>query len=327
MTLYKIMQHQQKGFNLRNVIAVYNCTCVLAAGYVVVGLVQEKIIDRGTFACNDGIKPVAACYRVSHLLWAFYIQKFWEFMDTWFFILRKSFRQVSFLHLFHHSSITVVVGMILPHDFCGDMYLPVFLNSFVHVLMYAHYLVTALGIRSWWREYLTSLQLIQFVLISTQSLYALYRGPDCGVPDWAKFLLIAYMCSMLLLFGNFFVRRYLIKSPGPVPDMCAGVIKENENGEETKVFDGSVVLGKDGKAKVDLGNYFAFVLTTVQQSQITLIYQLTPVGASMPELHVGTEAQGKGSTATFEIAGGKPGKKVSWSIVMKLTTLNKDKSE
>ena len=44
----------------------------------------------------------------------FYLQKFFEFFDTWFFVLRKSARQVSFLHLFHHSSITIVVGFILP---------------------------------------------------------------------------------------------------------------------------------------------------------------------------------------------------------------------
>jgi len=55
---------------------------------------------------------------------------------------------VTFLHLFHHSSITVVVGSILRYDYSGDMFLPILLNSVVHVLMYSHYFVTALGIKT-----------------------------------------------------------------------------------------------------------------------------------------------------------------------------------
>ena len=55
---------------------------------------------------------------------------------------------MTFLHLFHHSSITVVVGSILRYDYSGDMFLPILLNSVVHVLMYSHYFVTALGIKT-----------------------------------------------------------------------------------------------------------------------------------------------------------------------------------
>lgn len=57
-------------------------------------------------------------------------------------------QQVTFLHLFHHSSITLVVGSILRFDYSGDMFLPIVLNSIVHVLMYSHYFVTALGIKT-----------------------------------------------------------------------------------------------------------------------------------------------------------------------------------
>ena len=44
--------------------------------------------------------------------------------------------QVTFLHLFHHSSITFVVGSIVRFDYSGDMFLPILLNSIVHVLMH-----------------------------------------------------------------------------------------------------------------------------------------------------------------------------------------------
>ena len=39
------------------------------------------------------------------------------------------------------------MGSIIRYDFSGDMFLPILLNSIVHVLMYSHYLVTALGIK------------------------------------------------------------------------------------------------------------------------------------------------------------------------------------
>ena len=68
---------------------------------------------------------------MAFIFWVFYAQKYWEFLDTWLFILRKSYRQVTFLHLFHHSSITIVVGSIVRFDFSGDMYLPVLLNAMV----------------------------------------------------------------------------------------------------------------------------------------------------------------------------------------------------
>lgn len=49
-------------------------------------------------------------------------------------------------------------------DFNGDMYLPIMLNSIVHVLVYLHYVLAALGRQSWWSRYLTSLQLTQFLV-------------------------------------------------------------------------------------------------------------------------------------------------------------------
>lgn len=46
------------------------------------------------------------------------------------------------------------------------MYLPIMLNSIVHVLVYLNYVLTALGKQSWswWSRYLTQLQLAQFVV-------------------------------------------------------------------------------------------------------------------------------------------------------------------
>lgn len=36
--------------------------------------------------------------------------------------------QVSFLHIFHHASLTIVIGSLLPLHYGGDVYLPVLVN-------------------------------------------------------------------------------------------------------------------------------------------------------------------------------------------------------
>lgn len=211
--LYFFMQKKEKGFNvlLKPIIFYYNLLCVTLAGIVVVGIVGYWLkYGFHSFVCNKENRGVQG-HELAVVYWIFYIQKYVEFADTWFFLLRKSFRQVSFLHIFHHSSITFVVGLIIPHAFSGDMYLPILLNAIVHCVMYGYYAATSLGYKFWWKKYLTMMQLIQFCLISGQSFYAWFKGPRCGTPDFAKALLICYMFSMLYLFGQFFVGSYLNK--------------------------------------------------------------------------------------------------------------------
>lgn len=307
--LYQIMKNQEKKnapkLKLKSVLLVYNLTCILAAGYCAVMILLHKFRYPGRFACNDMLRDEPNAH-LPFVFWAFYAQKFWEFLDTWFFILRRSFRQVTFLHLFHHSSITFVVGCIVPYDYNGDMFLPILLNSIVHVLMYGHYFVTALGIKSWWSQYLTTMQLLQFMLISTQSYLAWSVGPSCGAPDWAKVLMILYMGSMLGLFGHFFFYKYVLRKPNQ--DIC-GVIK-NVEPPTRQVYSGVTKLDGNGKADIALPPWF---LPNQQPAGTNFSYQLTPIGAPMPSLHVSSEVDA--ATLKFSIAGGEPDCKVSWQMV------------
>jgi elongation of very long chain fatty acids protein 4 len=41
--------------------------------------------------------------QVAGALWWYFVSKGVEYLDTVFFILRKKFNQVSFLHVYHHS--------------------------------------------------------------------------------------------------------------------------------------------------------------------------------------------------------------------------------
>lgn len=76
-----------------------------------------------------------------------------------------------------------------------------------------------------------------------------------------------------------------------------------ESPDMKNVYDGLVVLDKQGEAWVALPNWF-------QALNSDFRYQLTAVGTPGPSLYVAEEV----SNNKFKIAGGKPGGKVSWQL-------------
>lgn len=76
-----------------------------------------------------------------------------------------------------------------------------------------------------------------------------------------------------------------------------------ESPDMMNVYNGNAVLGDDGAAWVELPEWFEALNRDFR-------YQLTPLGASAPELHVADEVAGN----RFRIAGGRPGQKVSWQV-------------
>jgi hypothetical protein len=76
-----------------------------------------------------------------------------------------------------------------------------------------------------------------------------------------------------------------------------------ESPDMLNVYNGNVVLDESGEAVVELPGWFESLNRDFR-------YQLTPIGAPGPELHVAGEI----SQGRFEIAGGKPGGKVSWQV-------------
>eukprot|EP00419_Tripos_fusus_P031665 CAMPEP_0172779560 /NCGR_PEP_ID=MMETSP1074-20121228/202481_1 /TAXON_ID=2916 /ORGANISM="Ceratium fusus, Strain PA161109" /LENGTH=405 /DNA_ID=CAMNT_0013616523 /DNA_START=491 /DNA_END=1708 /DNA_ORIENTATION=- len=321
LMLYRVMKTRSEPLRCRpfkTILLAYNFICVLLAGYVVWGI-GTKLLSPSPykFVCNKTVLPGSAddvngdAAFMAHVFWVFYAQKFWEFLDTWFFIMRKSFRQVTFLHVFHHCSIDIVVGLILPFEFNGDMYLPIFLNALVHVLMYSHYLVSAMGLSTPWKPYLTSMQLLQFVIIASQSTISLSRGDTCGGPYFGKLLMVAYMGSMLILFGNFFLRSYILKTPSPSSE---GVVKRFEPLQVTRSHTGRVQLDAAGCARVPVPAAFG-----AGTADGIIHYQLTPIGKAMPNLYISREP--KEADCSFGIAGGVACMPVSWTVTTVVTLL------
>eukprot|EP00752_Nemacystus_decipiens_P010947 g9729.t1 len=362
--LYLRMLKRKKPVRLRALMLGYNTLNVCISLFVACSLLYFKITSRGFvdgggvggdvsalspggvggvggFVCNP-LRTDVQGQRVARVFAVFYLQKYLELVDTFLFVLRRSFRQVTFFHLFHHCSITVIVGSVLPFDFNGDMYLPIMLNSIVHVLVYLHYVLTALGKPSWswWSRHLTRLQLAQFVVILVQSATAFYRGPSCGSPDFVKVVLLLYMTSLLGLFALFFAKRSILGSDDP--GMC-GVIKsletepathkDTDNGGSHVVakgrewgeaestggqgagaatgagagtgaaWHGNVLLDERGMAEVRLPAGFV----GEPPAGVTYSYQLTPLGVPMPGLFVSEEISPKTSGTSVGSSNGGGG--------------------
>ncbi len=159
------------------------------------------------------LQPVNFSYDHDELVmvqlcsWYFYC-KFFEFLDTVFFVLRKKMDQVTVLHIIHHTIMPAFswLGLRFLPTGHGTFFLPV--NSFVHVIMYSYYLLSAMGPKYqkyiWWKKHLTTIQMIQFVSVFIHTIQLFFNG--CDYP-----LIIAYILCMnatlfMALFSNFYIQ-------------------------------------------------------------------------------------------------------------------------
>lgn len=146
---------------------------------------------------------------LSFILYVFYISKVLDFMDTFFIIAEKRWKQLSFLHVYHHTSIFLFYWLNAHVSYDGDIYLTIVLNGLIHTMMYTYYFITLHTKDVWWKSALTMGQMIQFIMMNAQAGYLLYFG--CA--SFPRNVLIAYavyIFSLLLLFANFFVMSYIV---------------------------------------------------------------------------------------------------------------------
>lgn len=74
---------------------------------------------------------------MAKILYIFYLSKILEFGDTVIMALKKNYHQISFLHVYHHSSIFCVWWVIVYFAPGGESYFSAALNSGIHVFMCA----------------------------------------------------------------------------------------------------------------------------------------------------------------------------------------------
>lgn len=175
-------------------------------------MTKEKLYD---FQCltvlpiDHSMKSLdrAVCY-------AYYINKVLDLTDTIFFVLRKSYKQITALHLIHHIYMVLAnYFLIRLYGYGGHFIVILFLNTIVHVLMYGYYYVSSqrpgLKQNPWFKKYVTIVQLIQFVLCFGHSAWT-YAQPDCAVPRWNIYLVLFMTSWMFVMFTKFYMHAYVL---------------------------------------------------------------------------------------------------------------------
>ncbi|TIB33607.1 hypothetical protein E3P86_02965 [Wallemia ichthyophaga] len=144
-----------------------------------------------------------------------YYFKYIELIDTVFLVLKK--KPLAFLHVFHHAA-TAALCYTQLEGRTAVSWVVISLNLAVHVLMYYYYYATAGGARIWWKKYLTTMQITQFIIDIFIVYFATYQHygyrwgwphvGDCTGSRFAAFCGCGLLTSYLFLFIAFYVKTY-----------------------------------------------------------------------------------------------------------------------
>ncbi|XP_057434034.1 elongation of fatty acids protein 3-like [Lotus japonicus] len=162
---------------------------------------------RFTICFPPGTKPNGPLFFWAYI---FYLSKLLEFLDTLLIILSRSIRRLTFLHVYHHSTVLLMCYLWLR---TSQSLFPIALltNSSVHVIMYGYYFLTAVGSRPKWKRAVTDCQIVQFLFSFAVSGVMLYYhfSDDAGCSGMSGWCFNAlFNASLFALFLDFHLKSY-----------------------------------------------------------------------------------------------------------------------
>lgn len=199
-------------FNLKKIMIVYNIFQVLCNVYILSWILRG--IGQVNLRCTevDYSESYWGLTFLNFTYW-YFLLKVLDLVDTVFFVLRKKFNHMSFLHVYHHGGMIIIAWIGVKFVGGGHAYFIGLLNCIVHTILYLYYLLTAYDSKYsrllWLKKLITQAQLIQFgFLLFTFGQILLI--PDCTFPKIVVFFFIPQNLFMLILFGDFYVRTYIL---------------------------------------------------------------------------------------------------------------------
>ncbi|KAG0254669.1 hypothetical protein DFQ27_006719 [Actinomortierella ambigua] len=239
----QIMKNQD-AFKLKNLFIIHNFLLTTASAALLALFIENLVpilARHGLFyaICNQS----AWTQRLELLYYLNYLVKYWELADTVFLVLKK--KPLEFLHYFHHS-MTMILCYVQLGGQTSVSWVPIVLNLTVHVFMYYYYMRSAAGVRIWWKQYLTTMQIIQFVLdlgfiyFCAYTYFASAYMPElpnlgkCSGTEGAAAFGCGLLTSYLLLFINFYRITYKSKSKGAKDAKVAPKVAAAKKANKTK---------------------------------------------------------------------------------------------
>lgn len=243
----KVMEHR-KPFHLKTFLIVYNLFQVIVSFYISAEVLAVAIESKYDLTCEPvdySSKPLPL--RMASAMWLYYVVKIVDLLDTVLFALRKKHNQITFLHVFHHFSMVCNAWFGIMYVAGGQTFTTVMLNSFVHVVMYFYYALSAIESAKpylWWKRYLTQLQLVQFAIIVTHAFTGIYN--KCSYPMGFSLAFVTYGVLFTILFTSFYLHSYTKKHHHHHSHQHANGHAKNTNGH-VKAANGHVKT--NGSAK------------------------------------------------------------------------------
>ncbi|KAF2884520.1 hypothetical protein ILUMI_21665 [Ignelater luminosus] len=206
----QIMKNR-KPFSLKYLLIMYNGFQILFSAYICKEIFTSAYFSGYKLSCAklDSTNNKLAL-RMARAFWFFYLSKVIDLTDTIFFVLRKKDSQLTFLHIYHHTSMIFnwYIGVLYVPG--GQAFFSAGINSLVHVIMYTYYLLSAMGPKMqkylWWKKYLTQIQLIQFIVVMIHMIIGYING--CRKPKWLICFTVIYLWTLVILFANFYFHAY-----------------------------------------------------------------------------------------------------------------------
>ncbi|ORZ40155.1 delta-6 elongase [Catenaria anguillulae PL171] len=211
------MSRMPEKFAMKNYALAHNVVLTSLSAFMWLEVLRQAYLGGYSLFGNGPKSPAENGLPMAKIIAVFYLSKILEFNDTFIMVLKKNFHQISFLHVYHHASIFAVWWLVTFWAPTGEAYFSAMLNSFIHVIMYGYYFLSAMGVKQVVvvKKYITSGQMTQFVCMMIQATYnildaTVFNPTPAGAKDATRYplalstLLWVYMVSMLALFGNFY---------------------------------------------------------------------------------------------------------------------------
>ncbi|XP_011151304.2 elongation of very long chain fatty acids protein AAEL008004 [Harpegnathos saltator] len=210
--LPKFMEKREP-YKLDRILQIYNVLQIIFNMYLFYLTLNLAWLRGYSFNCE----PVDPSYtsnaiQIARGVWCYFMLKVVDLLNTFFFVLRKKQSQVSFLHVYHHFGMVMITWVGTKYYPGGHCTFIGVINTFVHMIMYTHYLLSSMKIDTKpWKKYITQLQILQFFILAYHISQLLWT--DCGYPRWIALVLLPQYVFMLVLFVEFYYNAYSKKKP------------------------------------------------------------------------------------------------------------------